>query len=309
MKKALTLLLIFLSVSLYSKDNSILDGYDNLLISVSSVKNTNYKVERDEYGIYTLNFKEKKNSFDFLLTLYPVQQKELKMEDLKNSLENRGKELLYQAEETRIVINEIKSDSGVTGYYYILTDKNPAPKEYKYLVQGYVKYNHLAGYFTFLYNKKDDINLFNKISIETLVDDKIQMKQTGNFEKIKLTANDISDYDLSFTKHFYCQQQVNFYNDTATYGAILPKVEEKYTQSISTGKEEGTVFFYYFKNKLSSAHEGFIKGLFYGTPDKPTKDHPELIIVKDNYLIVLSFPYNSSTAKKLKEIIEKRLDE
>ncbi len=90
-----------------------------------------------------------------VITLYPFDKDAFKMEDIKKELAAEGAKLLVQSEEKEIVINDYLNNSSLAGYYYMLTDKNPKEGEFKYLVQGVIKYNNTAGFYTFLHNSKE----------------------------------------------------------------------------------------------------------------------------------------------------------
>ena len=111
---------------------------------------------------------------------------------------------------------------------------------------------------------------------------------------------------MEIIRHFYSIQQVIFYQSTEIYEEILGKIEEKYTQGLSNENEAGTIFFYYFSNVLDSAEEGFLKGLFYGEEGGPTESHPEKFFIKDNYLVVFSFPLNSEISDKYFNFIKEK---
>ncbi|MBN1501820.1 MAG: hypothetical protein JW982_16805 [Spirochaetes bacterium] len=309
MKKIMTAFIFFVSLSANSQQPADSVYYDNLDVVLGKIKNTKSSIQQETPGVFTVEFNENKNNFKLMLTLYPADSKRFTVENLKQDLAEKGKDLLPMAEEKELVISDLKKGSETRGFFYILTDKSPAKGEFKYIAQGFTRYNYLVGYFTFFYNNKDDISIFNSMDITGFVKDTAEMKKTAHFEKFKLTKDDISDYNLEYKQHFYSMQQVIFYNNTDTYTTLLSNADEKYTQTICSGNEEGTVFFYFFREKLDSEKTAFLTGLFYGEEGKPQKDHPEIIYVKDNYLVVFSYPYKSRLQEylfnKVKEKFEK----
>jgi hypothetical protein len=307
MKMYITALIISISTVVYAQQINTTLNYDNLDVSLVSIKNTTQTIVEEKPEIYTLHYSEKNRVFELLMTLYPVTAEDFKIENLKAVLNERGAELISQSEEKEVTIIDIKENSDIKGYYFALTDKNPKQGEYKFLLQGLVKYNHLLGHFTFLCNNRNDIKIYNDINIKSFLKDTPVLKKTIYFEKVKLNEKEIEKYKLQFVKYFYSQQQFTFYNSTDSYSQVLPDLQEKYTQSVCVEKDEGTVFYYYFKDKLGSDQENFLRGLFYGDDGKPSKDHPEIFYVKDNYLIVFSYPYNSRLQNELIEMVKNKL--
>ena len=69
-------------------------------------------------------------------------------------VEDTAQNLASQAVEREIPILEIHGGSG-TGYYFSVTDKAPAPDEYKYLTQGAMAVDDLLLTFTVLTNETE----------------------------------------------------------------------------------------------------------------------------------------------------------
>lgn len=307
MKLFLPVLFILLSAAAYPQQKPASFDFDNLEVSVVDIANTGSSVEENKPGVYTVTYNEKSNSYILMISLYAKTAEVSDVKKMNSLLLKNGTKLLAQAEEKELSIEYIRNKSETIGAYYTLTDKKPEPGEYKYIIQGYVLYNYLASNFTFLCNKKEDLQVFKNIKVESLVKDRQVIKKTKHFEKVKFTEKDITAYKLQYVRHFYSRQQVIFYNNTDIYESVLPKLEEKYTQSICTDNEEGTVFFYYFADNLDSKSESFLKGLFYGAEGVPSQDNPEQFLIKDNMLIVFSYQYKSKVIDALKAAVSGKL--
>ncbi len=301
MKKTIIILAMLIALPLLAQETGV--RYDNLSVTCKTMGGINPTVKEDEPGAYTLTYEAPGKKHIMLLTVFPFKPGALTAERLKSSLKERGEKVLPMSREKELVIHDITRNGDVVGCYYALTDKNPKKGEYAYLVQGHIRYNHLAGHYTFLYNEPRDIKALHDARIETMITDTPGLTPTRHFGNIRLNENEMSNYRMEYIKHFYSIQQATFYNSGEIYDRILPPLVEKYTQSVCSDSEEGTVFYYCFKDRLDSSHRGFLTGLFYGQDGKPTQKHPEKIIMKDNYLIVLSYPFNSAIAPVLEKAI------
>jgi hypothetical protein len=69
-------------------------------------------------------------------------------------VEDTAQNLAIQTVEREIPILEIHGGSGI-GYYFSVTDKAPAPDEYKYLTQGALAVDDLLLTFAVLTNEAD----------------------------------------------------------------------------------------------------------------------------------------------------------
>lgn len=71
------------------------------------------------------------------------------LKSLKSTVEETAEDPLRQAVESKLVLVELRG-AETMGYYYSLTDRNPAPGEYKYLTQGAFLTGELMTVFTIL---------------------------------------------------------------------------------------------------------------------------------------------------------------
>lgn len=112
------------------------------------------------------------------------------------------------------------------------------------------------------------------------------------FDKLKLTDTEIPDgYKIS--NEILCKsvQPKIFFDNPDLYQSILGSVKSKDFQSFKSKDDKGTIL--YFEYEENVQHEGFLEGLLWGG-DKPTKEHPEEYIIKDNILIIWCFPKKSA---------------
>jgi hypothetical protein len=75
-------------------------------------------------------------------------------ENIRAFLEQQGRKALASAVETRLILEELRAQSGV-GYYYSLTDRAPKPGEFTYLTQGALGVGDLLISFTLLHREKE----------------------------------------------------------------------------------------------------------------------------------------------------------
>lgn len=105
-----------------------------------------------------IKFKDKlKPSFEVLITPIGNIKKGRDSESLKSikdHIEKVGKKLLAQAVEKELKLKEIKKGN-TAGFYYSLTDKEVKPGEYRYLVQGGIKFEDLFMMFSVLSHKME----------------------------------------------------------------------------------------------------------------------------------------------------------
>jgi hypothetical protein len=97
---------------------------------------------------------------DFLIqvTLIPFHSKSLSTpERLKASVQKRGEQMLSGALQDKIVLMEVKTESGA-GYLFHLTDRNPekGPGDYREATQGFVPVGSRQAAVTILTHTGDD---------------------------------------------------------------------------------------------------------------------------------------------------------
>lgn len=308
--KLLIVMFVFFCVTTLSSDEgNIFFVCDNVRIVIKEWSGDNFKIGEDEYGYDIFLYPSKKSDYQITTTLYPYNSDKTSNEQLKSIITKQGQELLPSAVEKELSVEELNKNGKIKGYFYFLTDKNDVSNkegEYAYLIQGIIRYNYLLGSFTILSNDKKVKTAFLS-DIYDLVNDRLEIGETKNFEKIKLNPSEIKKYNLSHIKNYYSNHQALFYNNSNNYRHILPVISEKYTQSTDNNGEQGTVFYYYFDEKLDDGHKSFLTKLFFGQGKPGSKEYPELMLIKDNYLIIFSFPYQSKDGKEIYDIVKKKL--
>lgn len=125
------------------------------------------------------------------------------------------------------------------------------------------------------------------------------------FEKIKLTENEIpTEYKLTNEPQCISIQACTFYENPDMYEILIGKLKSKDIQNFENNKDSGSIMYFEFKKKFEM--ESFLKGLLWGG-NKPTGEHPEQIFVKDQILIIYSFPLKSSLVEVSKKKVETEL--
>ena|SRR5687768_10234560 len=125
------------------------------------------------------------------------------------------------------------------------------------------------------------------------------------FDEFKLTEQEIPEkYKTSEEILAKSIQPKIFYNNPDLYEGILGSVKSKGFQSFESQEDKGTVFFFEYEEKVEG--EGFLEGLLWGGT-KPTKDHPEEYLIKDNILIIWSFVRKSEIKDLSKQKIKRVL--
>lgn len=307
--KFLSIFLLLSITSLFSDTADTAFLSDNIKIIIKKNGDKGYKIGKDEYGYDILLYPSVSGKYRITTTFYPYNTDKTGNDQLKDIIKKQGQSLLASAVEKELVVEELNRNGETRGYFYFLTDKNDVSEkkgEYAYLIQGIIRYNYLLGSFTVLSNDKKVKTDFLS-DIYDQINDSLEIGITKNFEKIKLTSDEIKKYNLSHIKNFYSNHQALFYNNSNNYRHILPVISEKYTQSTNNKGEEGTIFYYYFEDKLDDGHKSFLTKLFFGQGKPGTKDYPELMLIKDHYLVIISFPYQSKDAKEIFDIIRKKL--
>ncbi|HCW09349.1 MAG TPA: hypothetical protein DGG95_18490 [Cytophagales bacterium] len=122
------------------------------------------------------------------------------------------------------------------------------------------------------------------------------------FEKFKLKESEIpKEYKITDKTLFKSIQPKLFYDNPDLYKSILGSVKSKEYQSFESANDEGTVVFFEYEKNVDST--GFLEGLLWGG-SKPTREHPEEYLIKDNILIIWSFSKKSPIKKLLMEKVK-----
>jgi hypothetical protein len=127
------------------------------------------------------------------------------------------------------------------------------------------------------------------------------------FDSLQLRPADLpKGHALATTDYTRSIQAASLYDDAAMYAPLIGNVAQKSRQSIDgSDMENGTILYFRFDKRL--ADHAFIDALIWGEDGKPTDEHPEEILVKDNVIVILSFAKGSDVGKQMKELMMKRL--
>ena len=99
----------------------------------------------------------KGNDFQVMIVVLwgkPGDQDFNSQEKVRTVVGKYGKEVLPNASETKITLQEIKGATS-TGYYFSITDKAPNPGEYRYMTRGSLGVGNLLFNFTILHRVKE----------------------------------------------------------------------------------------------------------------------------------------------------------
>jgi len=122
------------------------------------------------------------------------------------------------------------------------------------------------------------------------------------FEKMILTTADLPQ-DYIFVEALNCKsiQAQILYDKPETYAIIIGKLASKQSQSFIGNKDIGSILFFEFEKPFEQA--GFLEALLW-EGRKPTKEHPETFLVKDNILII----WSTSKKSKVKSISKAKIE-
>ena len=266
-------------------------------------------VEKKEEQSNTLNYFFKNEESNLQLTFFPESDVSeiLTDEKIRSLVLGTEQDLLNSAVEDEIQLSSFNVNEGA-GFYYSITDKQPKPDEYKYRTQGRVRFGEISGSFTVLHN--DESMKQNSLWVGVLKTLQYNHEEvpSSHFDKLKLTSRDIENMaTFSDELHLYSTQTTTLYNNPETYLGIMPKCIAKEYQSVSDGNSEGSILYFRFDANIEGIAIDFLTGLLYGEPGKPDIDHPEIIEVKNDRMIIYSFPYNNSLSEKVQKLVTPRL--
>jgi hypothetical protein len=112
-------------------------------------------------------------------------------------------------------------------------------------------------------------------------------------------------YAISKEDHIKSIQATIFYDRPDLYARIIGTVEEKAAQSLEGPEgDNGTILYFRFKEPVKNL--GFIQSLIWGEKAS-TDEHPERIISKGNWLVIVSFDKGSEAGDRIAKSIEGKL--
>jgi uncharacterized surface anchored protein len=121
-------------------------------------------------------------------------------------------------------------------------------------------------------------------------------------DNLKLTETEIPEgYKLTDDSKCISIQACTFYSNPQIYEVIIGKVKSKEIQNFENKKDSGSIMYFEFEDQFEM--ESFLQPLLWGGK-KPTHEHPEQILVKENILIIYSFPLKSQLVELSKKKVE-----
>lgn len=299
---AVLFILLFFSISHAGEVHTeALSKKSNFLISLPD----EYKIEKAQGSpSVTYEIRKDKNS---LLMITPYPGESVPLDRLQANVARQGSGLLKNSEEEKLSLVDFKQGEQTSGYYYVLTDKEPKPGEYKYLHQGAFLIENGLIYFTFLSNEKKSKEFK---TILTLLNN-IQLQSNPNylspFSNLVISQEELGEKVKIGNELYLKTYQIFLYiKDPAIYDSLIPKLENIEIQSIEKGEDKGSIIYLKYNEQIKKAYS-FLSGLFYGEATPGSEEHPEEMFHNNDTIIILSYPPESALKKKLMKIIKQKI--
>lgn len=100
-------------------------------------------------------------------------------------------------------------------------------------------------------------------------------------------------------------QACTFYDQPDIYEFLIGKLKHKEIQNFSGTNDSGSIMYFEFEKPFEA--KGFVEGLLWGESKKPTKDHPEEMLVHNNLLIIWSLPIKSNLKNISQQKVKSKL--
>ena len=225
---------------------------------------------------------------------------------IREQVEEQGKKVMEGAVEKSLEVKELKAD-GAAGYYYRLTDRNPRPGEYLYMMQGQVGRAETLVTFTYLFNYDNDAELERVMTTVKSASITCDGSGQSGLRRLMIASADLKGRG-SLGRDLICKSiQVQFYFlRPDAYSQLMPPVLEKEIQSVERDGDRGSIMFFRYGGDIENM-KGFFTGLFYGPDGAPSEDHPEEFIISRDLLVIFGFERNSALRKELKSIVLERI--
>ena len=265
-----------------------------------------YKVSKDKNGgPFDYRIEKNKNS---LLMVTPFWGSAGSLEDLRSSVNDRGKNLLDSAEEKSISLIELKKGKEILGFYYLITDKNYKPGEFKYLRQGAYWIDNGLVSFTFLNNEKETKEFDVILAILRSAKFEENVNYVSPFKKISISQGDLKN-KVVFGGNLYVKTyQIYLYiNKPSLYDGIIPKLSDIDVQSIVDGEDKGSVIYLKYNKGAAKAYK-FLSGVFFGEGKPGSEEHPEEMFRNDDTIVILSYSTDSNLKKEIKKLIKQKMN-
>jgi hypothetical protein len=156
----------------------IVPNHGNLRLSIPVSWSVESRAMADPATIFLHIAPAKGKDFDAQLTvvwLTPANQAVTTLESIQANTERTGNGVLLQAVEKTLMLQELRGSESV-GTYYSLTDRKPAPGEFKYITQGSFRTGELLSAFTILSSNPNSAEVKQLLRMLT---DATYLKATG----------------------------------------------------------------------------------------------------------------------------------
>jgi len=132
--------------------------------------------------------------------------------------------------------------------------------------------------------------------------------QTNKFESlINSVKREFTDYVAVDTFYYQQFRTKIFYESVESYDMLLGNVLSKDFQSFLVGGVSGSVIFFEFDKEIDEGGKGLLNSFLWGGGNQASALWPDELVIYKNYLVIISFPYQSEQAAKLKELLTSEL--
>jgi hypothetical protein len=113
-----------------------------------------------------------------------------------------------------------------------------------------------------------------------------------NLDSLKLSNTEIP-VSYKTTGELLCKsiQAKILYDKPELYSSMMGDVKRKDFQSFKSDSDEGSILYIEYEKNIEG-WDGFLSGLLWGG-NKPTKEHPEEYVIRNNILVIWSFQKKS----------------
>lgn len=247
--------------------------------------------------------------FVMLISILKTPERSLDLAFAREQLEEQGKKLLARSVEKELILHEMKDidNKNALGYYYRLTDKDPAPDGFLYAIQGMLPKEKSLITFTYLYNyesEKEFQSVCDTLRSIAVSHDASQSK----IHSLLFQSSELPDAVLGKDLIAKSIQVQYFFLRPGTYETVLPPLAEKEIQSLETKSDRGAIMFFRYAGEIESAKD-FLTRLFYGPAGEPSADHPEEFVLRNDTLVIFCFEKGSALGAEAKKRVMEKMNQ
>lgn len=296
-----SLLFLWLNVSLAAETRSQAlslpsHGVLNLVVPATWIS----KIEHPTEGFSpTITFSEAHGpTFSVLVTPFwqassdePLPEGEILRKTVQQTANH-----FQQSAANNIVLHDL-AGPGNAGFYFLAVDPAPKPDEWKNMMQGLFRAGDLMLAVTVLINDgQEEITQQALLMVQNAVHSTALTHHDSSLgvatiEDMKVTTSALDgDCKLLDGEYYVSVQAGTLYDmiSSPEMSGLMTAPAKKLYQSIQCKDSKGTIYYYEFSNKKDlQVARGFIEGFIWGEGGR-TRMHPEIIIVEQNMLIVVS---------------------